>query len=72
MVTPGNHDTLYHNDTFELFTYTFYSPQWKQYLNYYYTIQNNHLLFLSYDPEMEAYDFKKSDRIKKNISKDIL
>lgn len=52
MVTPGNHDTLYHNDTFELFTYTFYSPQWKQYLNYYYTIQNNHLLFLSYDPEM--------------------
>ena len=71
MVTPGNHDTLYHNDTFQLFTFTFYTPQWKQYRNYFYTIQNSHLLFLSYNPEHKVYGDKKQDRIKKNSS-DIL
>lgn len=29
MVTPGNHDTVYHADTFELFTASFYSPLWR-------------------------------------------
>ena len=28
MVTPGNHDTIKHADTYELFTESFYMPRW--------------------------------------------
>jgi hypothetical protein len=50
MVTPGNHDTLYHADSFELFTLSFYNPQWHQYYNYFYTLQLDKIAFISYNP----------------------
>lgn len=68
MVTPGNHDTLYHADTFELFTESFYSPNWKHYYNYYYTMQFGNVVFISYNPEREAYDYHKDDRIKVDLA----
>ena len=54
MVTPGNHDTLYHADTFELFTESFYTPRWKDYYNYFFTLQLGRVVFISYNPEIQV------------------
>lgn len=50
VATPGNHDTLYHEDTFVLFTKSFYTPQWREYFNYFNNIKIGNLLFISYNP----------------------
>ena len=50
MVTPGNHDTLYHADTYELFTESFIMPRWKEYLNYFYILKIGHVAITVYNP----------------------
>jgi len=50
MVTPGNHDTLHHADTFDLFVNSFHTPMWEDYFSYFYTFQLGKILFISYNP----------------------
>lgn len=52
VAAPGNHDTLYHADTFELFTKTYYTPQWWTYSNYFNKFTIGKLLFIFYNPEL--------------------
>ena len=37
MVSPGNHDTR--NQSYRLFTHTFFSPYWEKYYNYFYSLK---------------------------------
>jgi hypothetical protein len=50
MVSPGNHDYVYHEDSFELFAETFLSPEWSKYYNFYYTFIVGDVMFVSYSP----------------------
>lgn len=50
IAAPGNHDTLYHADTFKLYTKSFYTPQWRQHQNYFNKIQIGRILFVFYNP----------------------
>jgi len=52
IVTPGNHESVYHEDSLELFVESFYSPMWYKYFNYFSVIglESHKLVFVSYDP----------------------
>jgi hypothetical protein len=52
LVTPGNHDTVYHEDSLELFIQSFYTPMWYDYFNYFSLteLKNQKLVILSYNP----------------------
>lgn len=55
MATPGNHDYIYHEDSFELFAETFLSPEWSKYYDFYYTFILGDVLFINYVPENVVY-----------------
>lgn len=50
--TPGNHESVYHEDSLELFVESFYTPMWYKYFNYFsVTVIDAHkLVIVSYDP----------------------
>lgn len=50
MATPGNHDYVYHADSFELFAETFLSPEWSKYYDFYYNFVLGDVLFINYVP----------------------
>lgn len=64
MITPGNHDTLHHADTFELFTMSFYSPMWYEYYNYFYTLRIGNIVLLAYNPENTTLSKRGIDRFR--------
>jgi hypothetical protein len=66
MVTPGNHDYVYHEDAFELFAETFLSPFWEKNFNLYYSLVLADVMFISYNPEEIIY--KESDQEEINVN----
>jgi hypothetical protein len=52
IATPGNHESVYHEDSLELYVESFYSPMWHKYFNYFsfIGIEAHKLVIVSYDP----------------------